>query len=422
MRIGFKKTDIGEIPADWDVKPLSKLLKFQNGVNASKTSYGRGIPFINVLEPITHSHLYGPEIPGRVTLSESVISTYEVRRGDVLFNRTSETEREIGLAASFVGTERVVFGGFVIRGRPIDQSLDPIYSGYGLRAPAIRTQVIPLGQGAIRANIGQKGLSRVVAPVPSLSEQRLIASALRDVDSLLEGLRRLIAKKLNLKQAAMQQLLTGRKRLPGFRSEWVLGRLGALGRCLRGVSYDGNRDLSSFDNPKTKRLLRANNIQDAVITTDNLQFVDSACVSPEQLVRSGDIVICTANGSRALVGKAGLFSIRDEFEYTFGAFMGCFRTESSKGDPRFVFGLMQTDSYRKQIHNLLAGSSINNLRPSSVEALEFFIPEIAEQSAIAQVLSDFDLEISALEARYNKTRDVKHGMMQELLTGRTRLA
>ena len=156
MRPGYKQTEVGVIPEEWEVKPFAELFAFRNGVNADKDSYGQGVRFINVLEAITYSHLLGPEIPGQVTLPEPVAASYTVRRGDVLFNRTSETQEEVGLAATYLGTERVVFGGFVIRGRPVDQSLDPTYSGYALRAPFIRSQIIPMGQGAVRANVGQR--------------------------------------------------------------------------------------------------------------------------------------------------------------------------------------------------------------------------------------------------------------------------
>jgi type I restriction enzyme S subunit len=128
-----------------------------------------------------------------------------------------------------------------------------------------------------------------------------------------------------------------------------------------------------------------------------------------------------ANGSRALVGKAGLFTVNDGCDYTFGAFMGCLRTNAAAAIPHFVFFLLQTCQYRNYINNLLAGSTINNLRPSSIESLEFGFPSLPEQTAIAAVLSDMDAEIAALEARRNKTRDLKQAMMQELLTGKTRL-
>ena len=153
----------------------------------------------------------------------------------------------------------------------------------------------------------------------------------------------------------------------------------------------------------------------------DVQYVNAAKVSSDQLLRDGDILICMANGSKALVGKAGLLKGTDGYEYTFGAFMGCFRCDSDKVDSTFVFLLFQTELYRHYINNLLAGSSINNLAPSSIESLEFRFPLRLEQAAIATVLSDMDAEIAALEARHKKTRAIKQGMMQELLTGRIRL-
>ena len=101
--------------------------------------------------------------------------------------------------------------------------------------------------------------------------------------------------------------------------------------------------------------------------------------------------------------------------------MGCFRTDVATSNPEFVFSLFQTGRYRDYINNLLAGSSINNLRPSSIESLEFPFPLLPEQIAIAVVLTEMDAELAALQQRLTKTRALKQGMMQELLTGKTRL-
>jgi type I restriction enzyme S subunit len=101
--------------------------------------------------------------------------------------------------------------------------------------------------------------------------------------------------------------------------------------------------------------------------------------------------------------------------------MGVMRTRAADADPAFVFFLCQTGRYRNYINNLLAGSSINNLRPTTIESLEFPMPPLPEQSAIAAILSDMGAEIAALEQRRDKTRALKQGMMQELLTGRIRL-
>jgi type I restriction enzyme S subunit len=128
-----------------------------------------------------------------------------------------------------------------------------------------------------------------------------------------------------------------------------------------------------------------------------------------------------ANGSKALVGKAGRFQVNDGYKYTFGAFMGCFRTNLEKADPGFTFYLLQTERYQRLIGDLLAGSSINNLKPSSIESLEFLFPERAEQLAIATVLSDIDAELTSLQNRRDSIQEVKQGMMQQLLTGKIRL-
>lgn len=201
-------------------------MDFRNGVNADKDAYGRGTPFINVLEVITRTHLRDSDIPGRVALPSSLVDSYKVHRGDILFNRTSETQEEVGLASVYLGDGTVVFGGFVIRGRGRGAAIDAVYSGYAFRSPIIRSQLISKGQGAVRANIGQQELSKVLAVLPPLSEQRAIAAALSDVDALISTLDKLIAKKRAVKTAAMQQLLTGKQRLPSFSGEWEVKRLG----------------------------------------------------------------------------------------------------------------------------------------------------------------------------------------------------
>jgi len=257
--------------------------------------------------------------------------------------------------------------------------------------------------------------------LPPLEEQHAIAKALSDVDGLLGALDSLIAKKRAIKQAAMQQLLTGKTRLPGFSGEWETKRLGDLGYCIRGVSYNPLEDISPHDTESTVRLFRSNNIQSAIIKSDDLQFVDSRKVSKTQLMQPNDVLICMANGSKELVGKAGLFQVTDGYLYTFGAFMGCFRSVSNYADAIFVFYLFHTKKYRNFINIILAGSSINNLKPSDVESTKFLMPKIEEQRAIATVLSDMDAEITALEQRRDKTHQIKQGMMQQLLTGRVRL-
>ena len=200
---GYKQTEVGVIPQDWSLGTFSDLFDFTNGVNADKSAYGRGVPFINVLEVITHTHIRFSQISGRVTLTKAQIDSFSVRRGDIVFNRTSETQEEVGLCSVYLDDEVVVFGGFVIRARPRRHFLDAVYSGYALRTPVVRSQISAMGQGAIRANVGQADLRKVYAPLPPRSEQEAIAEALSDADALIESLDQLIAKKRHLKQGAI---------------------------------------------------------------------------------------------------------------------------------------------------------------------------------------------------------------------------
>jgi type I restriction enzyme S subunit len=210
---GYKQTEVGVIPEDWAVTSMGELFTFQNGVNAGKAAYGKGTPFINVLEVITCSTLVEAKIPGRISLLPQAISTFRVQTGDVLFNRTSETQEEVGLASVYIDNREVVFGGFVIRARPQDSTLDPMFSSYALRSPAIRRQIISRGQGAVRANIGQQELSKVQVFVPPFHEQDAIAEVLSAMDAEIILLEAQLAKYRQLKQGLMQKLLTGKIRL-----------------------------------------------------------------------------------------------------------------------------------------------------------------------------------------------------------------
>lgn len=415
VKPGYKLTEVGVIPEEWVVKPFGALFAFRNGVNADKNSYGQGVRFINVLEPITYSHIHGPEIQGQVTLPESVSVSYEVRRGDVLFNRTSETQEEVGLAATYLGSERVVFGGFVIRGRPTNGNLDPVYSGYALRAPFIRSQIIPMGQGAIRANIGQSNLGLVIAPLPPLSEQRAIATALSDVDALLGALERLIVKKRDLKQAAMQHLLTGQTRLPGFHGEWDVRRLGDIADVIdphpshrapeevtNGVPFVGIGDLDQSGNIMGRRVRL---VSPKVLEEHALRYD-----LKDELIGLGRV---------ASIGKVVSLKIFSD-GYAISPTLGVIRGREVKRS--YLLYALKSRFVTEQFTKIMSGSTRSSVGMEVLRELHIKTPPTEqEQTAIAAVLTDMDSELAALEQRLAKTSGLKQGMMQELLTGRTRL-
>lgn len=410
MTTAFKQTEIGTIPEDWHLTTLGTLLAFTNGLNADKTAYGKGMPFINVMEPITRSHIYGPEIPGRVQITSEAALAYLVKHGDIVFNRTSETDSELGLAAVYLGDERVVFGGFVIRGRPISDALDPKYSGYALRAKTIRSQIISMGQGAIRANIGQQNLQRVLVAVPPKSEQCAITQALGDVDALIAALDRLIAKKRDIKQATMQQLLTGKTRLPGFSGKWELKRLGDLTEMGSGGTppssvaayYDGEIPwVSISDMTKGGKIIES--------TERNLTALGFSN-SSAQMFPSGTILY-------AMYASIGECSIAGVPLCTSQAILGIRTNENLR--PDFLYYYLT--SLKAKVKTLGQQGTQANLNKGIVQDFALGLPTVDEQAAIAAILSDMDAELTALETRRYKTRALKQGMMQELLTGKTRL-
>jgi type I restriction enzyme S subunit len=409
LKPGYKQTEAGVIPEEWGLVPFSELFEFRNGVNAEKDAYGHGMPFINVLEVITKGHLRAVDITGRVALSKAAIDSFAVHRGDLVFNRTSETQEEVGLASVYLDDEPVVFGGFVIRGRPRRGLLDPSYSGYALRAQVIRTQVVAKGQGAIHANVGQADLGRVYAPIPPLSEQRAIAAALSDVDALIGALDRLIAKKRDLKQAAMQQLLTGQTRLLGFGGTDRRYRQTDLGVIPEEWGLTKIRDAASI---KTGKRNTQDRIDDGqypfFVRSQSVERIDSYSFDGEAVLTAGDGV-----------GTGKVFHyIKGKFDFHQRVYKISDFSAPLNG---FYFFLYFSSRFYDRIMAMTAKSSVDSVRLETIAGMLIPLPSTDEQAAIAEIVSDMDAEIVALEQRRDKTRALKQGMMQELLTGRTRL-
>ena len=414
---GYKQTEVGVIPEDWEVKPMAELFTFQNGVNAEKSAYGSGVPFINVLEVITHSTITETRIPGRITLTAPALNAFAVQRGDVLFNRTSETQEEVGLASVYVGTKAVVFGGFVIRARPRDSRLDSSFTAYALRSPIVRSQIVARGQGAVRANIGQKDLSRVQVFLPTKAEQEAIAEALSDVDKLLGSLEKLIAKKQAIKQATMQQLLSGKTRLPGFSPT-------ETGSCVyrKGVS-SGYKQTEVGLIPEDWHIVGLGEVckirtgkRDVNEGNPDGQYPFFTCsrdhTYSDNYSFDTEAILIAGNGE---VGNLHYF--RGKFE----AYQRTYVLSDFCINVQLVW--YQLNAYlRKSLGIGTIGSSIPYIKKENLFSFRFVLPlSPSEQCAIAAALFDMDTEIAALEQRRDKTRAIKQGMMQQLLTGRVRL-
>ena len=222
------------LPEGWSDIRLGDAFSFKNGLNGDKELYGAGTKFVNVMDVFRGPRLRVAEIVGSMKISPKQLRDYAVRYGDVLFNRTSETDDEIALATVYLDTAPAVFGGFVIRARPTTENILPEFCVYGFQSAAMRRAMIRLGQGAIRANIGQGDLNTVEWRLPPLPEQRRIAEILSTWDGAIATVEKLIANARTQKKALMQSLLTGKKRLPGFAGEWENLRLGDVADLFAG--------------------------------------------------------------------------------------------------------------------------------------------------------------------------------------------
>lgn len=419
---GMKQTEIGMIPEDWELQKIGDSFAFKNGLNKEKQFFGYGFPIVNYMDVYRNTFITSQNFTGKVFVSTQELKSFEARKGDVLFTRTSETQEEIGFSAVVLDDLiNTVFSGFVLRARPFNNKFNLQFCRYCFSNNQVREQIISNATYTTRALTNGRVLSEIQVPLPPLPEQEAIAEALSDADVWIESLEQLIAKKRLIKQGAMQELLTHSTSSGQAKEGWEVKKLGDVGKCLRGVSYSGDTDLYESETENSVRLLRSNNIYNSKVVLNNIQNVDNSRVKGHQIILSDDILICMANGSKDLVGKAGFCNeLTGAGLYTFGAFMGVFRIFGDY-NKYFIYLNFLTKNYRNHIDLLLSGSSINNLKPSDIESIEIFIPPLTEQTRIATILSEMDAELAALEQQLHKARQIKQGMMQELLTGRVRL-
>lgn len=423
IKSGYKLTEIGVIPEDWEVKRLGEIVVSVSSGKSNTKTQGGSFP------------LYG---------STGIIGwkNYHDYNGDKIL---------IARVGANAGTVKRVSGKYCVSDNTLianfSNGVNIEYSFFYLINYNLNKLIFGSGQPLITG--GQ--LKSIIIKVPPLPEQKAIAQALSDVDSLITSLEKLISKKRDIKTATMQQLLTGKKRLPGFSTcggdsanktnneiddinnvgatrrvarttgykdteigripeDWEVKNLRDIGETLIGLTYTPN-NVSKFGT----LVLRSSNIQNNQLTYDNNVYVDMDL--PERvIVKKGDILICVRNGSRQLIGKCAIID-KKASGYAFGAFMSIFRTQYSS----FVFYQFQSNVIQKQIAEIM-GATINQITNKDMAAFKIpFTKNLNEQKAIAQVLSDMDTEITQLEARLEKTKAIKQGMMQELLSGRIRL-
>ena len=406
------------VPVGWDVAHLGELFDFRNGLNKAKRFFGTGTPIVNYMDVFERPGLKAADISGRVTLSSQEIESFNVRRGDVFFTRTSETVEDIGATAVMLDDPcDTVFSGFVLRARPLNDRLDDHYKRYCFASKAVRSQIVSNATYTTRALTNGKVLSSLKILIPPLQEQRAIAATLSEIDGLLDSLDALIAKKQAVKQATMQQLLTGRTRLPGFGGEWMEFRMLDHAVLKARIGWQG-LTTEEYLLIGEHYLVTGTDFVGGQIDWSNCSFVDySRFIQDSNIqVRPSDVLL-TKDGT---IGKVAFVdSLPGPATLNSGVFV--IRPKNEDTISKYLYYVMRSRIFDAFLSQLQAGSTISHLYQKDFVRFTFRAPKKEEQAAIATVLSDMDAEINALEKRRNKTTAIKQAMMQELLTGRVRL-
>jgi type I restriction enzyme S subunit len=403
VKPGYKQTEVGVIPEEWETQTvlgLSRQIIDYRGRTPRKLGmeWGQGdIPALSAgnvkmgFIDFSQECYFGSE-----ALYKRWMTQGEVKQDDIIFT----TEAPLGNVA-LIPDERK----YILSQRTVLLQIDPEQASSRflfqfMLSSQFQKVLADYSSGSTAKGIQRKKFEKLLLAKPPLPEQRAIATALSDVDGLLGGLDRLIAKKRDLKQAAMQQLLTGQTRLPGFHGEWEVKTLGEITDSLDNLRVplnESQRERMKGDYP----YCGANGV---------LGFVDNYVVDD-------DIILMAEDG--------GYF---DEYETRPIAYRmtgKCWVNNHAhilKAKPGFDQGFLFYSLVHKNILQFLASGTRAKLNKSEMNKIEVRRPKHhPEQTAIATVLSEMDGELAVLEQRREKTRALKQAMMQELLTGKTRL-
>lgn len=276
-----------------------------------------------------------------------------------------------------------------------------------MRHPGTVQQASLDAKGTTFREITLADLRNLKILVPPPPEQRAIAEALSDVDGLLAALDRLIAKKRDLKQAAMQQLLTGQTRLPGFHGDWEVKRVADFGAIVTGGTP--RTDVKEYWGEGYPWVTPTDITTQRDMYTSARTLTENGLNLIRMLPANTVLVTCIAS-----IGKNAILRSKGGCNQQINAVI-----PNNENVAEFLYYLFEASK-----HYLLssAGTTATSIvSKANFGEMTFTVPPLLEQTAIAEVLSDMDTELAALEQRRDKTRLLKQAMMQELLTGRTRL-
>jgi type I restriction enzyme S subunit len=406
---GRKQTDVGFIPIDWEVKKLSDISNVVRGASprpAGDPRYFKGdfIPWLTVaaLTNIPDTEMFVTETVDNLTEEGSLYSR-KLERGTLIIANSGAT---LGVAKVLAITCCANDGIAALLNLNAGEKRF-ICHYLNSRTQYLR-EVVAAGNG--QPNLNTDRIGGILIPFPPLKEQRAIATALSDVDTLINSLDKLIAKKRNVKQAAMQQLLTGKTRLPGFSGKWETDYLGGVIEKITGGGTPSRSQPEYWNGDIFWATVKDVSNFDPTLTQESITNLGLSS-SSSNLIRQGTLITST----RMALGKAVIYDVDVAINQDLKAIY-----PNHKADSKFLYFWFQY--YSTLIANIGNGSTVKGITVEDLRSLPFSLIPVPEQQAIAAVFSDMDAEITALVQKRDKTRALKQGMMQELLTGRVRLA
>ena len=406
----FKNTEIGRIPDDWEVRTINSFCSVKTGPFGSmlhaEDYVAKGTPIVttehfkNGILP-----LVGKDIPQVGIEDLKRMSSYTLTKDDIVFSRVGSVDIN---ALVTVRQKGWLFSGRVLRVRPFKQT-DSLYLHYGLLKHSVRSDIVSRAVGLTMASINTKILGETELSLPPLNEQHSIASALTSIDNLISSLGKLIEKKKNIKQGAMQQLLSGKIRLKEFTEPWVYRKISEIATTSSGGTPSRSIPNYYYGDIKwfTTIELKDNYLYDSVehITREALN-------NSSAKMFSANTILMAMYG--ATIGKLGVLKEPSTTN------QACCAIKCNDIVEIFLFYILLYN--RKSIIEKGCGAGQPNISQAIVNELSFLVPPCEkEQQAIANILSKKDNEITALEAKRAKYEAIKQGMMQQLLTGKIRL-
>lgn len=401
----FKNTQIGLIPEDWEICTLGSLGDFFRGRGIVRKESKTGtIPAIRYGEIYTFHDNYIKTFISHIS-REVAERSFKLQKGDICFAGYGETLEDIGKAVAYTKLEEAYAGQNTIILRP-KRNISSLYFGFRLNTPDIAVQKANRGNGSSIMLITPSSLSDIIVSFPkSVEEQKRIGEALINLDILVGNLKKLVEKKRAIKQGAMSQLLSGKRRLPGYSEPWVFIHLSDVSEYGNSFLPEGTFNAEDY------------------ICTENMQ-------SGLKGVLPFDGVVASFFVKNYVPYDILLSNIRPYLKKIWIADKsgGCsndvliIRPFHDKVHGQFLYQVLCQDNFFSYVMEGISGTKMPRGNKKQIMMFGFFMPQsIQEQRAIAKILTDMDKEISDLESKLRKYEQVKQGMMQQLLTGKIRL-